>query len=264
MAKRQIMTLTTDFGRRDPYVAVVKGVVLAACPQAQIVDVTHDIPPFDVLAASLVLGQVAPWFPPQTVHVVVVDPGVGTDRHILAGRFGGQAVVFPDNGVITSLAAALPLEELAIVPAARFAGGASRTFHGRDIFAPVAALLLNGGEIPKLGPLPATYKLLDIPAARVEGRTVVGQVVYVDHFGNLVSNISQAQVVEWLGRLDNLVVSLAGRPVGPLEGSYGFVPDGQALAVIDSMGCVEIAVNRGSAAAALGAGFGAEVRVELA
>jgi S-adenosylmethionine hydrolase len=265
MAKRQLMTLTTDFGHRDPYVAAMKGAVLSAYPQAQIIDVTHDIPPYDVLAAALVIGQVAPWFPPETLHVVVVDPGVGTSRHVLAGRFGGQLLLFPDNGVITSVAAKLPLEELAAVSVAQLIGQpASATFHGRDVFAPLAAMLLKGMEVPKLGPVPGTYKLLDLPEPRVEGAAVVGQVIYVDHFGNLVSNISREFLLAQLGRFDGLTVSIAGRRVGPLEGSYDFVPQGQPLALIDSMGCVEIAVNHGRAATVLGAAFGAEVRVEPA
>jgi hypothetical protein len=262
MAKRRLMTLLTDFGTRDPYVAAMKGVVLQGCPAAEFVDISHDVPPHDVLAAALILGHSAPFFPPDTLHVVVVDPEVGTRRWILAGRFGGQTFLFPDNGVISVVSAKMPLEALAIVRSTQHLPGLrpSATFHGRDIFAPVAAMILNGLDIHRLGPPPDTYKLLDIPVPSRHGEGVTGQVIYVDRFGNLISNIPERIVRERFDP-DLVRVTCAGRDVGALHVSYGFVPKGAPLALLNSMGLVEVAVNQGRACETFNAGVGAEVTI---
>jgi S-adenosyl-L-methionine hydrolase (adenosine-forming) len=262
--KNQLVTLLTDFGSRDPYVAAMKGVILSAAPHAQIVDIAHDVPAHGVTAASFILAQVVPCFPPETLHVVVVDPGVGTDRRILAARFGGQALLFPDNGVITHLAGVLPLEEIYAVRNSQFVpppGQVSMTFHGRDIFAPVAGHILNGLDLRLLGPQPDTYKLLDLPQPRQDGGLIVGQVIYIDGFGNLVSNISAEMIVAQFGAFDRVTAQCGGRDVGQLQGTYAFVAAGEALALINSMRLVEVAVNQGRACDVFGAGVGSEVRI---
>jgi len=264
VAKRPIATLLTDFGRGDPYVAAMKGVILSACPRAELVDISHEVTPGDVLAGAYVLVHSAPHFPPGTVHVVVVDPGVGTQRRILAGRFGRQVYLFPDNGIITLVAQKLPMEALFSVRNPDFLpppSAAGMTFHGRDIFAPVAGHILNGLDIRRLGPTPKTYKTLEVPAARLEGGGIVGQVVYVDRFGNLVSNIPWEMVRRAVRDPDRATVRCAGRDVGPLRGTYGFAEPGRPLALINSMSLVEVAVNGGRASDALGAGVGSEVRM---
>ena len=265
MAKQKLVTLTTDFGTADPYAAAMKGVLLSRCPQARVVDISHDVPPQDVLAGAMVLAQAAPHFPPDTVHVVVVDPGVGTQRRILAACFGKQTFLFPDNGVITLLAERLPLAQIVAVRNAQYLPPAqpSRTFHGRDIFAPVAGHLLNGAPLEQLGPQPDTYKLLELPAPAAGTDEIVAQVIYVDRFGNLVSCIDETLLGGYWQRLEAMRVTCAGHEIGPLVGAYGFVEPGQPLALINSMGYVEVAVNRGSAAEALGAGVGAEVRIRF-
>lgn len=265
MARNTLVTLLTDFGTRDPYVAAIKGVILSRCRYAQIVDISHDLPPGDIPAAAFVLAQACTTFPPDTLHVVVVDPGVGTQRRILAGQFGGQLFLFPDNGVITFVAQAMPMEALHTVRNTQYvpAAGVSMTFHGRDIFAPVAAEILGGLEIRRLGPTPQAYKLLDLPLPRQADGRLVGQVVYVDRFGNLISNISQRMLTGPLGELDLLEISCGGRTVGPLIGTYGFGSPGQALALINSMGLVEVAVNQGRACDVLQLGVGAEVAVGM-
>jgi len=261
MAKLRLVTLLTDFGTRDPYVAVMKGVLLARCPQATVVDATHEIAPQDVLEAAFVLGQTAAAFPPGTLHVVVVDPGVGTQRRILAGRLGGRLFLVPDNGVLTFVAQTMPTEALHLVSSTRYLppGRPSATFHGRDIFAPVAAHLLNGVAVERLGPPAEKYKVLDLPAPTTEPGRIAGEVVYVDRFGNLVSNIPGALAMEHFADLERIEVCCGGRSVGGLQGTYGFVGEGEPLALINSMDRIEVAVNCGRADEVLGVGIGAEV-----
>jgi len=263
MARQLLATLLTDFGSREPYPAAMKGVILSLCPYAQVVDISHEIPPYDVLAAALVLGESAPCFPPGTVHVVVVDPGVGTDRRVLVGQFEGRTYIFPDNGVITAIAERGPAEALVVVrnPDYLPRSPVSTTFHGRDIFAPLAARILNGLNIHRLGPQPETYKLLELPACEETENEIVGQVIYVDSFGNLISNIPEHLVRERWMNLQTVRGTCGERDVGGLQGSYGFADEGQPLMLFNSMGRVEVAVNRGRACDVLEAGFGTAIRL---
>lgn len=262
MAKRKIVTLLTDFGTGDPYVAAMKGVILHGCPGAEFVDISHEVPAHNVLAGALVLGNAAPYFPPDTLHVAVVDPGVGTDRPILAGRFGGQTFLFPDNGIISVVASKLPLEGLVTVRNRQYLppGPASATFHGRDVFAPVAAHILNGLDIRNLGTLPGRYTLLDMPAPTVGESTITGRVIYVDRFGNLITNLARTFLIEHT-YMEELRVNCVGQDLGPLKHSYGYVAPGAMVALINSMGMIELAVNQGRACDVLGVGVGAEVCV---
>jgi hypothetical protein len=260
---RRLVTLTTDFGAADPYVAAMKGVILTGSPPATIVDVSHDLPPHDVLAGAFMLESVIEHFPPGTLHVVVVDPGVGTDREILVARFGDQFVLFPDNGVATMVAKRLPLHALHAVRNERYlpTKPPSHTFHGRDIFAPVAAEILNGLDISRLGPQPARYKLLDVPTAERREHEVVGQVIHVDRFGNLISNITDENLPNQPAAADHLRVHCGECEIGRLVAAYGHAEPDALLALVNSMGYVEIAVNGASAAERLGAGVGTPVRV---
>lgn len=263
MGKIGLATLMTDFGTSDPYVAAMKGVILSKCPVARVVDISHDIPPHDVMAGAFVWAQATPYFPESTIHVGVVDPGVGTDRGILAAVLSGQIFLMPDNGLISLVAAALPLEAIVIVQNEKYLpkAGASTTFHGRDIFAPLAGELLNGLDIHELGPQPKTYKTLDIPEPLRDGDSLVGQVLYVDRFGNLISNISRRTVAKDWPTDSSLGVTLAGRDIGPVCETYGVVKVGQPLALFNSMELLEVAVNQEKAGDVLQAGVGAEVRV---
>jgi hypothetical protein len=257
-----LVTLLTDFGTRDPYVAAMKGALLRNCPEARIVDLSHDVPPHDILAAAVVLWQAAPQFPTGTLHVVVVDPTVGTERRILAGQFGSHLFLVPDNGVITLIEQTMPAEALHVVRNTQYLPReASMTFQGRDLFAPVAGHILHGVPLNRLGPPPDAYTLLDIPVPKQAGDALVGQVIYIDRFGNLVSNISRDLLTELGWELDRLRVVCGNRDVGTLQGAYGFVKPGEALALINSMDLVEIAVNRESASDGLNARIGAEVRI---
>jgi hypothetical protein len=263
MPRLFLVTLLTDFGARDPYAGAVKGAILRHCPQAQIVDISHDVPAHDILSGAFVLAHAAGHFPPGTLHLAVVDPGVGADRRILAAQFGGQTFLFPDNGIITLVAEAMPLEAIATVTNTAYLppASASRTFHGRDIFAPLAGQILNGLDIRSLGPPPGTFKMLNLPSPRGSGQGVVGQVIYVDRFGNLVSNIPASLVRQTWPDTDRLHVRCAGRDVGPLRGTYDLAAEGELLAVLNSMDLVEVAANRARACDLLQAGPTSEVRI---
>jgi S-adenosyl-L-methionine hydrolase (adenosine-forming) len=245
---RPIVTLMTDFGTADSYVAEMKGVLLATVPDAPIVDVTHEIPPQDVAAARVLLDRYWRRFPVGTVHVVVVDPGVGTGRAALAVESERRVLLGPDNGV---LSAALR------VPGARtyalhVPSGASPTFHGRDVFAPAAAALAAGAPIAQLG-RPHGSPVIE-PAA--EPRTdpdgwLVGEVVAIDRFGNVITSIEPR---EPLGVAEHRGVRIAVRR------TYADVDQGAALGLVGSSGRLEIAIRNGNAAHALGARRGDVVR----
>lgn len=263
MAKHKLVTLLTDFGLEGPYVGAMKGALLSACGDAEIVDISHNVPAQDLLTASLVLAQSAPWFPPRTLNVVVVDPTVGTDRPLLYAQFGGRRFLFPDNGVITFVAASMPLETIRLCVNSDYVVSSppSNTFHGRDIFAPLAGRLLSGLDPALLGPTPQTYKLLDVPAPHESQGGIVGQVIYVDHFGNLVSNISADMIRRRWGDRADLTVICAGMHLGRIASGYAEVAQGELLTLINSMGLLEVAVNQGSAREALDTGVGKEIRV---
>lgn len=255
-----LITLTTDFGLRDPFVGIMKGVVLSICPSARLVDLTHEIPRHDVLAAGLALEGAAPFFPAGTVHLAVVDPGVGSGRRAIAIRAGGSFLVGPDNGLFTFAlegpgwtAVSLTAPEYRLVEV-------SRTFHGRDVFAPAAAYLASGVPLERLGPTVPDPKRLRRPACRLEGGALVGEVLDTDRFGNLLTSIPVARLAEIPG-LGPIVVELAGRRLpGPVD-AYDEGPDAEPAIIVGSTGRLEIFVKAGSAREHLGAQRGTIVRV---
>jgi S-adenosyl-L-methionine hydrolase (adenosine-forming) len=249
----RIITLLTDFGTADSYVGELKGVLASSAGDAQVVDVTHDIPRGDVAAASYVLGRTWRTFPRGTVHLAVVDPGVGTERRALAAQVGGHGFVAPDNGLLSDVFAAADARVVRLpIPA-----GASRTFHGRDVFAPAAARLVRGTSLADLGS--AVSDLVHLPPHRLrnEGADVVGQVIYVDGFGTLVTNLPGDAVAPD-------AALQVGRHGVPLKGTFADVASGAAVALIGSGGTIEVAVRDGRAEAVLGVGRGAEVRARAA
>jgi len=263
MSRHGIVTLLTDFGTADGYVAAMKGAILSVCPRAVLVDISHEIPANDILTGAMILAQAAPHFPPGTLHVVVVDPGVGTERKILVAGFGRQTFLFPDNGVITFVAESMALESIVSVRDPRFmaAGEISATFQGRDVFAPVAGHILNGLDIARLGPRPDTYKTLDLPIPARRGEGLFAQVIHVDRFGNLISNISPRDIAQFQSPPGGLRVRCAGRDIGPIQATYAMVDPGQPVALVNSMGLLEVGVNHGRACDVLSAGLGAEIVV---
>lgn len=256
-----VVTLTTDFGQREPYAGIMKGVIIAACPPAQIVDLTHDIEPGQVGAAGFWLGQAWRWFPGGTVHVAVVDPGVGTEREILCVESRGHCFLTPDNGLAAELLRHLEDGTARIVAPTTFAAigarAASETFHGRDLFAPLAAALASGRVLPEsVGPLTETLtpSPVGVPAAR--GPDLVGEIVVADRYGNLISNLPAASLTDRKApRIRLLDHSLE------LSRTYADRPDGTLLALVNSMDYIEIAVNGGSAERTLGATPGTPVRL---
>lgn len=264
MARRRIITLTTDFGARDGYVASVKGVLLAAC-DAEIVDVTHEVPPGDVLAGAFALAQVFDYFPAGTVHLAVVDPGVGTERRILAARYEGRFVVAPDNGLISFVDARGTLEGIVSVRNERFflPRRVGRTFDGRDVMAPVAAALATGADLAQLGPPPERYRVLDLPRNTWDEQVLRGEVLHVDRFGNCVTSLTREELETYLPHRARVRVRAKGQEIGPLHDTYGQVPEGQALALCDSLDRLEIAVRGASAAERLGLRVGDPVEASL-
>ena len=266
MAKstQKIITLLTDFGLSDPYVAEMKGVILSIAPMARIIDITHQIPPGDVLAGAFTLWSAFPYFPPETVHCVVVDPTVGTERKILAARYNNQTIVFPDNGIITFVERSFPLEQIVSVRNQRFflTPTPSYTFHGRDIFAPIAAHLARGVKLDLLGPIPGKIQMIDIaePYLQDDG-TIVGKIIYIDHFGNLISNIP-AEMLKQSFDKSAPTVFCGERKIGQIKPTYSFAQPGELVALINSMGLVEIAVNGSRACDALQGKVGTEIYIK--
>jgi len=251
-SKMPIITLLTDFGTADSYVAEMKGVLLTRVPEAVLVDVTHDVPPGDIRAAAYILGRTWHRFPDSTVHLAIVDPGVGTPRAALAIRAHQQFFIAPDNGILTPVLHDTEVEAVSLATPA----SAAATFHGRDVFAPAAAQLARGSALTELGlRFDRIPERLAYTPPHQEGRSVVGEVVYVDRFGTLVTNIDADLLPA------QAVLELEDMQIGPLVRTYRDVAAGALLAYVGSDGTAEIAVRDGSAAQRLGIGIGAQVRV---
>jgi len=265
----RIITLLTDFGVESTYPSQMKGAILERQPDAVLVDMTHGVPAHDVRAAAFMLASAAPAFPEGTVHLSVVDPGVGGPRRVLAAKSNGHLHVAPDNGLLTLVAQgrrlfgaeAEPATVVAVQDETHYRRDVSSTFHGRDVFAPLAAALAGGVDLDSLGPRIDDFQRFDLPLPEREGATIAGRVLYVDPFGNLVTNVSGAM----LEALDTsrIEIRLAGAVIRGLCRAYGDVPPGILLAYVGSAGLVELAVNQKSAAARLGAGRGTGVTVHL-
>jgi hypothetical protein len=255
-----VITLTTDFGLRDPYVGIMKGVLLSVCPSARLVDLTHEVPPHDVDRGALALEAAVAFFPPGTVHLAVVDPGVGSARRAIAVRTGGYVLVGPDNGLFTFALEDAGWTAVAITAPEYRRPEVSRTFHGRDIFAPAAAYVAAGVPIERLGPPVTDPVRLPRPVCRLEDGALVGEVLDVDRFGNLVTSIPAARLGELPGG-GIPVVEVGGRPVGAPVDAYAEGRDGEPGVIVGSTGRLEIFVRSGSAGSRLGVGRGAIVRV---
>jgi S-adenosylmethionine hydrolase len=294
MAEAPIITLTTDFGLADGYVGTMKGVILDVEPGARIVDLSHDIAPQDIAGGAFVLYRAAPYFPPDTIHVAVVDPGVGSARRAMLLVTDHGWFVGPDNGLFTYVlreagaraagwaeAAGLPAvwdPRFDLADALRAADPArlptayaltnpaywrptrSATFHGRDVFAPVAAHLATGVPPDAVGPPLPLDRLTLLPQVTptVTAAGIAGRVIACDHFGNLITNVA-AGLLAPLGPLPTVRVTLAGRSLPGVQPTYAVVAPGTPLALINSAGLLEIAVREGHAGRQLGLGVGAAV-----
>jgi S-adenosylmethionine hydrolase len=263
------VALLTDFGTRDHYVGAVRGAILAVCPGATLVDIAHDVPAHDVAEGAYLLGAAFPSFPPATVFLAVVDPGVGSERRGLAVEAGGYRFVGPDNGILSFvLAEHHDARVRELTNRGLFRPRVSPTFHARDVFGPVAGHLAQGLPLDLVGPPVADPRTLPAPPlVRRSAAEWEATVIHVDRFGNLTTNCREGQVEAVLeavgGDLAALVVVVEGM-VLPLVRTYADVSEGEACALIGSSRRLEVAVNRGSASRLLGAGKGSPVRIRVA
>lgn len=261
-----LLTLTTDFGLTDAYVAAMKGVILSIAPECRMVDISHGIAPQDVMGAAFVLRGAVPYYPAGTVHLAVVDPGVGSERRPIAARIGGQVFVGPDNGLFSLLLDPEAVPEAVVVldrPAFWRTPEPSRTFHGRDIFAPVAAHLAAGRTLDEVGARTERLKRLHWVRPLADEQGLRGWVVHLDHFGNAVTNIPGALLAAHRdGR--GLKCYVGSAILERVHHAYSDVPEGEPLALVGSSGHLEISVNGGHAARLFSIQKGSPVNVVFA
>jgi S-adenosylmethionine hydrolase len=264
-----IITLLTDFGTGDEYAGLMKGAILSINPAVTIVDITHQVDSQDIVQAAFTIYSSYGYFPEGTIHLVVVDPGVGSERSLLALEIKQQIFIAPDNGVLTLLFSEGKIISLIRITNSRyFRSPVSRTFHGRDIIAPVGAHLSGGLNIRKLGTeidLDDTVRLDHLRAQISETGELVGKIVAIDKFGNLITNIDSDKLHEVYPNIpkETLQITTGAHGITGLFETYSNVPLKSAVALIGSRGFLEIALNQDNAAQVLNAGKGDEVRVKI-
>jgi S-adenosylmethionine hydrolase len=262
---RPIVTFTSDFGTQDWFVGVVHGVLASIAPNTNVVDLNHAVPPGDVARGAFILEAAGGDFPPGTVHLAVVDPGVGTERRALAVRARDDIFVGPDNGLLEWALCAPGAEVHALTESRWFRRPVSRTFHGRDVFAPVAAHLSLGVPLDQFGPRVDDPVRLPQSHPHREGDALEGRIVFIDRFGNALTNLTEDALREAFGTVPdrNVVLSLPGRVIQGLARSYGDAPVGALVAILGSSGRLEVAQVGGDASERLGLGPGDPVRIRL-
>ena len=260
-----IITLTTDYGASDHLVGTLKGVLLSINPDVQTVDICHSVVPFDVLDGALCIGAAYKYFPARTVHIVVVDPGVGSVRRPILVSANNQYFVAPDNGVLSMV---YERENPAVVRHITsdhyFQRPVSETFHGRDIFAPVAAWLTKNWQTDAFGEVVEDPIRFSLPRPKAQDGALRGAVLRVDHFGNLMTNFTLEDLPETKRQPGPVAMTVGGKPVKQFVGNFAQGASGEPVALVGSSGFIEIAVNKGNAARALGVNRGAEVILQLA
>ena len=258
---RPVIALLSDFGTRDHYVGTMKGVILGICPDVTLVDITHDVAPHDVLEGALELAASYRFFPAGTIFLAVVDPGVGSSRRGIAAEIGDYRFVCPDNGVLTGVVRETPPKKVIELTERRYARPTvSRTFEGRDRFAPAAAWMAKGIQLTALGRNLPDYQRLDIPTPVVENGQVSGAVLRVDRFGNLITNIDR-KTFEKFGQGGALQIDAGTATVGRLVATYADMQPGEVCALFGSTDHLELAANSGSAAQMLGLARGAAIQL---
>ena len=264
MAEPRIVTFTTDFGLQDAFVGVMHGVVLNIEPQTRIVDVCHAVASYDVLDGAWTIANAYRFFPPRTAHVIVVDPGVGSQRRPILAETESYVFVAPDNGVLSMIEAREPKFTVRHITSERyFLTPVSQTFHGRDVFAPVAGWLSKGIEPAEFGPEITDYVRLPLPKVeRIGNNSLRGLVLKVDKFGNLITNIGEQQAPELFApTLPAVSMLIAGETISRMCKSYAEGADGEYFAIIGSSGYLEIAARQASAAQKLSANVGSPVGI---
>lgn len=260
----RIITLTTDFGTSDAYVGTMKGVILGINPNVRVLDLTHAISPQDIHEAAFTIHSVYRYYPKGTIHTVVVDPGVGSDRQAIVCEIDGIFFVCPDNGVLSYLlqdidsSTELQMNTVAIQNPIYHLPEVSNTFHGRDIFAPVAAHLSRGVPLTDIGPPVESLVQIPIPIPEVSENTITGQIVRIDRFGNAITNISETALA---GKVSEYEISVGSKRLTHINRAYAESAVGEPLAIIGSFGLLEIAINGGSAEICLGLKRGDVVEV---
>jgi S-adenosyl-L-methionine hydrolase (adenosine-forming) len=258
---RTVVALLSDFGTRDHYAGTMKGVILTICPDVTLVDITHEVPAHDVLDGALQLAAAARYFPPGTIFLAVVDPGVGGSRRGIAAEAGEYRFVAPDNGVLTAVLREWPAKKVVELTERRYARPTvSRTFEGRDRFAPAAGWLAKGIQLTALGRPAQDVQRLDIPVPRIDETAIQGVVLRIDRFGNLVTNIDRRSF-ESTVRGAPVEISAGGHAVGRLVATYTDIQADEVCALFGSTDHLELAANAGSAADRLALGRGAVVEV---
>jgi S-adenosylmethionine hydrolase len=258
---RPVIALLSDFGTRDHYAGTMKGVMLTICPDATLVDITHDVPAHDVLDGALQLAAAARYFPAGTIFLAVVDPGVGSPRRGIAAEAGDYRFVAPDNGVLTAVLRDWTPKKVVELTERRYARPTvSRTFEGRDRFAPAAAWLAKGIQLTALGRPAPDYHRLDIPQPQIADDTITGAVLRVDRFGNVMTNIDR-KGFEAAARSGTMQVLAGGHAVGRLVATYADIQPGEICALFGSTDHLELAANSESAAERLHLARGAAVEV---
>ncbi|MBI2681053.1 MAG: SAM-dependent chlorinase/fluorinase [Candidatus Solibacter usitatus] len=256
------ITLLTDFGLSDHFVGTMKGVILGLCPTAQVVDISHQVTPYEVTEAAFVLAQAYRFFPKKTVHVVVIDPGVGTSRRPIVAEAAGQYFIAPDNGVFSMIFAQEKHKVRVITAEKYFLKPLSQTFHGRDVFAPIAAHLAKGLPPAKLGKTIDDYLRLHFEKPnRTARRGWTGTILKQDHFGNLITNFPAADFPNLHERPFELTVGM--QQVTRLARSYADCRPGELIVIAGSSGYYEVSASQGSAAKALGCGAGAPCELRI-
>lgn len=256
---RPLIALLTDFGLRDHYVGTIKGVALSICPDATLVDISHEIAPHDVMGGALELAAACRYFPPGTIFLAVVDPGVGSTRRAIAAAVGDYQFVAPDNGVLSVVVEEMPLKLAVELTEPKYARPTvSKTFEGRDRFAPAAAWLASGVQLAALGPPATSLVRLDLPRPRATADGVDGEIVRIDRFGNLTSNIDEATIAKLGG---SVRVQIGSEVLARIVSTYADAAPGEVCALVGSSERLEIAVNGGNAAVTLGLGRGAVVQL---
>lgn len=259
---RKIITLTTDFGLQDYYVSAMKAVILRIAPEVRLIDISHEIPDQDIMAGSWVVQNSTPLFPDESVHMVVVDPGVGTERNPIALKVDGRYYVGPDNGIFSLLTNDREFEAVRLNNREYWLEAPSNTFHGRDIFAPVAAHLANGVALEELGDTLdslATYRWPE-PIADKDG--LQGWIIHIDKFGNLITNLSST-LIENVISDKNVKIYVGNTILDELVTTFGAVAEGEPAAYIGSSGMLEIGINKGDAAEMLSVQKGAQISLVL-
>lgn len=256
-----VIALLSDFGTRDHYAGTMKGVILGICPDASLVDITHEIPAHDILQGALQLSAAFHYFPARTIFLCVVDPGVGTARRAVAVEAGDYLFVAPDNGLLTMVIDEVAASRIVELTEPRYARAAvSRTFEGRDRFAPAAAWLGKGIELSALGRPLQRCETLDIPLAAEREGVLYGSVLLVDRFGNVITNVGRRAFESFAGS-GSIRIFAAGREIARVVETYGEIGQDDVCALFGSSERLELAVRGGSAAARLDAGAGAPVEI---